>query len=274
MTAAELVQKFNLHYDNILSAAAPGLNEYEISLFLTQAHREVVSSYYNGVMGGDPIDSTEAPKSLISRYILMDSAPLNVLEDKQYYGLYQYVVKLKLEVLQLLEERMISPSSTEDCIIDGTPVKLNSPLLDSNIIVKPIDIDEWLRLAPNPFRRPSDLRVWRMDITNNADTINREIRLVSSMPLANYTYYYTYMKEPEPIILVNLDEEPWTSIGDLSIMGSQKANVDDTSTTIGLDKQIPPTLWELIINRAVELATRDYKENNLNTQIALNRRVE
>lgn len=257
MTAAELVQKFNLHYDNILSAAAPGLNEYEISLFLTQAHREVVSSYYNGVMGGDPIDSTEAPKSLISRYILTDSAPLNVLEDKQYYGLYQYVVKLKEEVLQLLEERMISPESQEN-----------------NIIVKPIDIDEWLRLAPNPFRRPSDLRVWRMDITNNADTINREIRLVSSMPLANYTYYYTYMKEPEPIILVNLDEEPWTSIGDLSIMGSQKANVDDTSTTIGLDKQIQPTLWELIINRAVELATRDYKENNLNTQIALNRRVE
>ena len=123
----------------------------------------------------------------------------------------------------------------------------------------------------NPFRRPSDLRVWRVDETTNEDTTVRQITLISNEDLVSkeFQYIYTYMKEPEPIILVDLDSAEWISIGNLSIMGERKANVDGN-----LDNKISPTLWELIINRAVELATRDYKENSLNTQIALNRRVE
>ena len=127
----------------------------------------------------------------------------------------------------------------------------------------------------NPFRSPSDLRVWRVDETINEDSTVRQVTLVSNEDLTakEFQYIYTYMKEPEPIILVDLDSEEWISIGNLSIMGERKANVDkDTIAQLG-DK-ISPTLWELIINRAVELATRDYKENSLNTQIALNRRVE
>lgn len=257
MTAAELLQKFNLHYDNILSAAAPGLNEYEVSLYLTQAHREVVSSYYNGVMGGDTVDSTEAVKSLIPRYILSDSIQVTNLAPNQIEGLYSYVVTLNPKVLQLLGERLKGPNTP------GATVR--------NVTVKPVNIDILYRLMRNPFRRPSDLRVWRLDETSDEDTTDRQIILISSEDLSssNFQYIYTYMKEPEPIILVDLDSEEWTSIGDLSIMGQKKANVDGD-----LGDKISPTLWELIINRAVELATRDYKDNTLNTQIALNRRVE
>jgi hypothetical protein len=257
MTAAELLQKFNLHYDNILSAAAPGLNEYEISLYLTQAHREVVSSYYNGVMGGDTVDSTEAVKSLIPRYILSDSIQITQLAPNQIEGLFSYIVDLNSQVLQLLAERIKGPNNSEEVV--------------RNILVKPINIDVLYRLMRNPFRRPSDLRVWRLDQTSNEDTTERQIILISNEDLASedFQYIYTYMKEPEAILLVDLDSEEWASIGDLSIMGQKRANVDGD-----LGDKISPTLWELIINRAVELATRDYKENTLNTQIALNRRVE
>lgn len=253
MTAAELMQKFNLHYDNILSAAAPGLNEYEVSLFLTQAHKEVVASYYNGVMGGDSIDSTEATKSLISRYILTDSiVPTDLEEDIPINGVNIYKIELKEDVLQLLAERLYKKEDS------------------NNIIVKPVLIDQVYRLLQNPFRKPSDVRAWRLDIYNS-DSKLRQIKLITNFNARDYKYIYTYMKEPEPIILVNLNEDPWISIGDLSIMGEKLNTVDGEE---GLDKKISPTLWELIINRAVELATRDYKENNLNAQIALNRRVE
>lgn len=253
MTAAELMQKFNLHYDNILSAAAPGLNEYEVSLFLTQAHKEVVASYYNGVMGGDSIDSTEATKSLISRYILTDSIiPTDLEEDIPINGVNIYKIELKEDVLQLLAERLYKKEDS------------------NNIIVKPVLIDQVYRLLQNPFRKPSDVRAWRLDIYNS-DSKLRQIKLITNFNATDYKYIYTYMKEPEPIILVNLNEDPWISIGDLSIMGEKLNTVDGEE---GLDKKISPTLWELIINRAVELATRDYKENNLNAQIALNRRVE
>lgn len=257
MTAAELLQKFNLHYDNILSAAAPGLNEYEISLYLTQAHREVVSSYYNGVMGGDAVDSTEAVKSLIPRYILSDSIQITDLAPNQIEGLFSYTIDLNSQVLQLLAERIKGPNNSDSIV--------------RNILVKPVNIDVLYRLMRNPFRRPSDLRVWRLDQTSNESTIERQIILISNEDLASedFQYIYTYMKEPEAILLVDLDSEEWASIGDLSIMGQKRANVDGD-----LGDKISPTLWELIINRAVELATRDYKENTLNTQIALNRRVE
>ena len=124
MTAAELIQKVNLHYDNILSAAAPGLNEYEISLYLTQAHKEVVAGYYNGILGGAPVDSTEGVKSLISRYILTDSILLGVEDSTNYFGLYKHTVVLNHDVLQLLGERILDLKNS------------------SNIVVKPIDIDE------------------------------------------------------------------------------------------------------------------------------------
>lgn len=210
MTAAELLQKFNLHYDNILSAAAPGLNEYEISLYLTQAHREVVSSYYNGVMGGDTVDSTEAVKSLIPRYILSDSIQITQLAPNQIEGLFSYIVDLNSQVLQLLAERIKGPNNSEEVV--------------RNILVKPINIDVLYRLMRNPFRRPSDLRVWRLDQTSNEDTTERQIILISNEDLASedFQYIYTYMKEPEAILLVDLDSEEWASIGDLSIMGQKE----------------------------------------------------
>lgn len=258
MTASELIQKFNLHYDNILSAAAPGLNEYEISLYLTQAHKEVVANYYNGIMGGDSVDSTEATKSLISRYILTNSLTPSTKDSNNILkGFNTYTIDLSEDVLQLLSERILGPM-TEDSQY-------------TNILVKPINIDQAYRLIENPFRSPSDKRVWRIDKYTDSESNLRQIKLISILDLTKYSYIYTYMKEPEPIILVNLHESPWSDMGDLSIMGEYEANIDGDS---GLDKKISPTLWELIINRAVELATRDYKENSLNTQIALNRRVE
>ena len=47
-TGQEIRDIFNLHYDNIMSAASPGLNDYEISLYLTQAHKEIIYNYYSG----------------------------------------------------------------------------------------------------------------------------------------------------------------------------------------------------------------------------------
>lgn len=58
-TGQEIRDIFNLHYDNIMSAASPGLNDYEISLYLTQAHKEIIYNYYSGNNKGDSFDSSE-----------------------------------------------------------------------------------------------------------------------------------------------------------------------------------------------------------------------
>ena len=47
MTATEFSNEFDLSYNNIMSNAAPGLNEYEKSVFLTKAQEELIKNYFN-----------------------------------------------------------------------------------------------------------------------------------------------------------------------------------------------------------------------------------
>lgn len=65
MTTAEFSEEFNLLYNNISSNAAPGLDEYEKSVFLTQAQEAVVISIYNGNSVDVAFEGTEE----IKRYL-------------------------------------------------------------------------------------------------------------------------------------------------------------------------------------------------------------
>ena len=48
MTTREMSNSFSVLYNNITSNQAPGLTEYEKSVFLTQAQDSIVLSLYNG----------------------------------------------------------------------------------------------------------------------------------------------------------------------------------------------------------------------------------
>ena len=68
-TGQEIRDIFNLHYDNIMSAASPGLNDQEIALYLTQAHKEIIYNYYSGNNKGDSFDSSEKTRTYLSHYV-------------------------------------------------------------------------------------------------------------------------------------------------------------------------------------------------------------
>ena len=55
MTPTDFREQFDLYYNNISSNQAPGLNDYEKSVFLTDAQEECVLGLYNGrgPLGGD-----------------------------------------------------------------------------------------------------------------------------------------------------------------------------------------------------------------------------
>jgi len=56
MTISEFSGEFDVLYNNITSNQAPGLNEYEKSVFLTKAQSQLINEYFNirtdGVGGG------------------------------------------------------------------------------------------------------------------------------------------------------------------------------------------------------------------------------
>lgn len=53
MTNPEFSNEFDVLYNNIASNQAPGLNEYEKSVFLTKAQNEIVKNYFTEIKGGN-----------------------------------------------------------------------------------------------------------------------------------------------------------------------------------------------------------------------------
>lgn len=60
MTIKEFSDEFDILYNNINSNQAPGLNDYEKSIFLTKAQEELILSYYSNTRNkfGEGVDST------------------------------------------------------------------------------------------------------------------------------------------------------------------------------------------------------------------------
>ena len=47
MTPEEFSNQFDLQFNNVASNQAPGLTEYEKSVFLTKAQNEIVKNYFS-----------------------------------------------------------------------------------------------------------------------------------------------------------------------------------------------------------------------------------
>lgn len=247
ITALELKNKFNLHYDNVLSGAAPGFNDYEISLFLTQAFKEIVYNYYNGNTKGESVDQTERMKSILSGLtnrvtltkVAGESSPI-VTSEVLVTGFLFNKIKLTDKVQFILREEVKQSNG--------------------NVLVKPISQDEFWVVIGNPHRQPNKYRALRLDESSDSTT-TRELLIVSYGDIQ--TYSATYIIKQPPIILTTLTD----IMAGLTIEGSSAASIPIIVAN-------NPWLADMIINRAVELATRDYKTNTIETQMGLNSRVE
>jgi len=245
MTNTELKNEFLIHYNAIASNSAPGLDDYEISVFLTKAQLELVKNYYNplGNKYKDGFEHSEKRrvdlKELIVNHISTTEIndPHKLVADSQFYTIPSDVFVLILEQAKV---------STNDC--------LNGKYID----VYPKTHDEFLIQYANPFKKPDADHIWRIDYSKIG--ANSVVELVSPYNIVEYKA--RYIKYPSPIILVDLDVA-FPSEG-LSIDGITAA------TTCKLNQEI----HREIIDRAVELALRDYKPSNLESKIQLDQRNE
>lgn len=240
-TGSEIRDIFNLHYDNILSGASPGINDYEISLYLTQAHREIIYNYYSGNSKGDSFDSSEKIKAYLSHYIkTVQLTNLTELENPPTINLIYKNCVLNNDIWWLVRDDITSQTG-------------------ERILVKPISYDDFWILVENPFKLPNDSRAWRLESSDEKG--QRVITLVSNKEFTSYNI--TYISQPEVIIISNLED----ILPGLTIEGKSEISLPNSLLSNDF-------LLDLVINRAVELATRDYKANDLNTQIQVNNRTE
>ena len=131
-SALEVRNLFNLKYQNLNSGVAPGLNDYEISLYLTEGKKQIIDYYYSDNLKGS-IDENERVKKYLS-VLVKPSEPieLNDLLDESVHfsGYYTYKVELENNVWRVLEER-ISRETTDECLssIRGDVIPTNWDIL-------------------------------------------------------------------------------------------------------------------------------------------------
>ena len=191
------------------------LDEYEKSIFLTEAQEDIVKAIYSGTLDGNPYESTEETRRILNH--LIKSKEIDVVTTSTA-SLYEYPVQLEKDTWYIIKE----VAKVEDSTLTCGNIKW--------VAVVPIRQDEYLRIIENPFKSATNRRVLRLDDAN----LNT---LVSKYKLSKYQY--TYISEPEPIILANN-----LSTSNLTVNGSA------IKTTCKLNDSIHRT----ILKRAVQLA--------------------
>ena len=237
MTTTEFKDEFNISWDNINSGTAPGLDDYEISVFLTQGEEEIVKEYAKIFETSEK--AREALKPVVRDLeIEYTSGDVTEMANKGIDSNSVFFKQLPT-VWLIVGEQIIDPS--------GNRVK-----------VIPITHDNYSTIKRNPFRSPSiENGFWKMDVSGDGATTYSyvEIILADKTGITTTTKYKCrYIKELSPIIV--------GAITPLTINGSSTEATSNLSTLVHRE----------VLDRAIELATKAYKENTLQNQIMLNQR--
>ena len=107
MTTAEFSNQFDVLYNNVMSNQAPGLDEYEKSVFLTKAQNEIVLSYFNPkgnayTEGFDGNERRQVDFSMLMKVHTDNSPSSGGLYDPRSTGVYK--VSIPSDVLVFVNE--------------------------------------------------------------------------------------------------------------------------------------------------------------------------
>lgn len=221
MTVDEFDVQFDIFYNNIASNAAPSVDSYEKSVFLTQAQRDIVIELYSGrAIPGVSFESTEEARRYLKELITIKTFN-NFDKEGKFLDKEEFTFEESDKVWFITMEEVTYYCDKCECINGYSP------------IVVPTRQDNLQRDLKNPFRGPSKERVLRVDIENNT------LKLYSEYPIGSYKVWY--IREPKPILLKDFSE-------DLKIEGEYTQS----------NCELNPILHRAILERAVALAKIAY----------------
>lgn len=204
--------------DNFGEQNTLAFDEYEKSIFLTKAQEQIVLELYQ------ELEQSEENRKYLSNLIKTGNyVPIGEQNDTLINNTFKsYKVEIEDSVLFMIYEQCTL--SDENNCINGRIVSVVPTIHD--------DLDKVLK---NPFKSPNNRKVIRLDFDN-------KIELISKYNISNYKV--RYLKKPNPIILVKLD--------DLNIDKKQEVSNGETN----------PILHERIVQRAVQLAVQSKVKSN------------
>lgn len=246
MTLTEFGYEFDVLYNNISSGAAPGLNNYEKSLLLTNAQEVLVKAYYTGDIKAliPSFEETERRRRELGELVRTYSTSLS--EEKNTIVNFNLATK-KIDSSSLF---FVIPSDVWYILYEKSIAEPDPCIEGENLIkIIPIKLDYYNTQINNPFRKPNKDYGWRLDIEQDKTNPVVEIMYLGR-PIIGY--FMRYIHRPQPIILSNLDEDPELEGLGLTIRGSSGPSECELQS---LDKEI--------LQLAVDTAILRYRENSL-----------
>lgn len=248
MTNQEFRNFFDISYNAIASNSAPGIDDFELSVYLTQAQLEIVKNYYDPSSNRKQkgFEATEKRRrdlsQLVKDYKTIDtiSNSFNIDSQAKFYILPD-------DLFLIVNEKAKITSS--NCY--------NNKILS----ITPISYDEYNTQVDNPFEKPNEKDAWRLDISNINNT--KVVEIISPYNITgSLEYQIRYIKYPKPIIITNLNT----------------AFPSDNLTIDGISAETPCELnteiCREILDRAVLLALADYRPQNLQVKAQMSQTNE
>lgn len=214
-------KEFSNAFDTMLNSYGDfssilAFDEYEKSLFLTQAQEQLIVELYTGRNNKtSSFEETEELRSSL-KGLIKTYTPTESSEDFKGISKYSKFFILPDDVLFITYEAATLDDESTGCK-NG-----------SEILITPVTQDEFYRVMNNPFRQASKRKALRLDNGLHVAEI------VTKYNIKDYTI--RYLSKPTPIILANLE--------DVSIDGENKI------TECKLDS----VMHKYILERAVALA--------------------
>ena len=265
MTASEFSQEFDILYNNISSNQAPGLTEYEKSVFLTKAQDEIIKNYFTGKPNGNKYqEGVEDSAKRYSDFSCLITVA-NIMQATEQIS----TIDSRGIIIRLPDNLMISLNEkfTVKFNLMSKTNQIVKVLSNNTYQVVPITLAEYQKLMSKPSGDPLKRQVWKL--MGNSNSGNGSIEIIPHWRDVFYiltqediaaqhstnrnnptTYSLTirYVRHPYPIILQNLDVQGLSINGKNTVYGSTLTDSNDEACE--LSKELHPE----ILQRAVELA--------------------
>lgn len=184
MNLEELKREFLFKYD-AASNGGPDLNNYEISVCLTQAAKDLYNAAYQSY------ETNETSKRILAPFIDETVGVPTEIQDL-FTNFKTYIFDLPNDINYRIRDVVM----LKGCI--------------KNPEVKLIDKDHLSQALVNPYKQPNKRKVLREDVSLN------QIKLYSELDITNYKV--EYLKKDNPIVVADLADDP-ELFGDESLEG-------------------------------------------------------
>ena len=182
MNNLEFSNEFDILYNQVMSNAAPPLNEYEKSVFLTKAQEQILRNYFSPKTNNPQEGVNDSQKRELDFHKLITINSCEETEGVRYDD-RSYLFKMPSDIFAILNEKI----KTEEG-------KLKE--------VKQIHYSDYNRMMNKPFKYPLKNQAWRLSITKDSSLAE----IIGGLEDIIIEYNIRYIRNPKPIILIDLDD--------------------------------------------------------------------